>query len=83
MVSNRASAEQAWRVYATRFRIAPFFSDQKSRGFHLHTSPLSNQTRLERLLVAACFAYIWIVYRGSRCEQDGWMMIIHRGDRCD
>jgi hypothetical protein len=77
------SAEQACRLYAKRFRIETFFSDQKSRGFHLHKSHLSNQTRLERLLVAACLAYIWIVYLGSLCEQDGWMMIIHRGDRCD
>ena len=33
--------------------------------------------------MAACFAYIWIIYLGALCEQDGWMMIIHRGDRCD
>lgn len=83
LVSNMDSAEEACRLYAKRFRIETFFSDQKSRGFHLHKSHISNQTRLSRLLVAACLAYIWIVYLGSLCEQDGWMTIIHRGDRCD
>jgi Transposase DDE domain len=83
VVSNMNSAEQACRLYAKRFRIETFFSDQKSRGFHLHKSPLADQERLARLLVAACLAYIWIVYLGSLCEQDGWMTIIHRGDRCD
>ena len=33
--------------------------------------------------MAACLAYIWIVYLGALCEQDGWVRIIHRGDRCD
>ena len=78
-----ASAEEACRVYTKRFRIETFFSDQKSRGFHLHKSHLSNPQRLSRLLIAACLAYIWIVYLGSVCMQEGWVSIIHRGDRCD
>lgn len=83
LVSNMDSAEEACRLYAQRFRIETFFSDQKSRGFHLHKSHISDQKRLSRLLVAACLAYIWIVYLGSLCEKDGWMAMIHRGDRCD
>ena len=63
--------------------IETFVSDQKSRGFHLHTSHLSDQERLARLLMAACFAYMWIVYLGAICVKDGWMTVIHRGDRCD
>jgi hypothetical protein len=39
--------------------------------------------RLSRLVMAACFAYMWIIYLGAICEQDGWMTRIHRGDRCD
>ena len=39
--------------------------------------------RLSRLLMAACLAYIWIVYLEARCAQDGWVSVIHRGDRCD
>lgn len=31
--------------YAKRFRIETFFSDQKSRGFHLHKSHLSDPVR--------------------------------------
>ena len=83
LVSNMDSAEEACRLYAKRFRIETFFSDQKSRGFHLHKSHLTHQERLTRLLMAACLAYIWIVYLGAVCEQDGWMTLIHRGDRCD
>jgi hypothetical protein len=83
LVTNIASADEACRWYGKRFRIETFFSDQKSRGFHLHKSHISESTRLARLLMAACLAYIWIVYLGALCEQDGWVCIIHRGDRCD
>jgi hypothetical protein len=83
LVSNMASAEEACRLYATRFRIETFFSDQKSRGFHLHKSHLSKPQRLSRSLMAACLAYIWIVYLGAICEKDEWVRIIHRGERCD
>jgi hypothetical protein len=83
LVSNLATAEEACRWYEKRFRIETFFSDQKSRGFHIHKSHLSDVQRLSRLLIAACLAYIWIVYLGSVCEKDRWRPIIHRSKRCD
>lgn len=83
VVTNLTSAEEACRLYGKRFRIETFFSDQKSRGFHLHKSHLSDPTRLSRLLMAACLAYIWIVYLGSICIEEGWVGIIHRRHRCD
>ena len=83
LITNMASADEACHLYAKRFRIETFFADQKSRGFHLHKSHLSDPMRLTRLLMAACLAYIWIIYLGALCGQDGWVSIIHRGDRCD
>ena len=83
LVSNMATAEEACRLYEKRFHIETFFSDQKSRGFHLHKSHISDVQRLSRLLIAACLAYIWVVYLGSVCEKDQWRPIIHRRKRCD
>jgi Transposase DDE domain len=83
LVSNMATAEEACRLYAKRFRIETFFSDQKSRGFHIHKSHMSDVQRLSRLLIAACLAYIWIVYLGSVGEKEPWRAIIHRRKRCD
>jgi hypothetical protein len=54
LLTHIASAEEACRLYAKRFCLATFFSDQKSRGFHRHKSHLADPTRLARLLIAAC-----------------------------
>ena len=83
LVSNLATAEEACRWYQKRFRIETFFSDQKSRGFHIHKSHMSDVQRLSRLLLAACLAYIWLVYLGSVCEKEQWRPLIHRRKRCD
>ena len=83
LVSNMDRAEDAIYYYKKRFRIETFFSDQKSRGFHIHKSHISDAQRLSRLLIASCLAYIWIVYLGSLCKKDGWQGIIHRRKRCD
>jgi hypothetical protein len=83
VVSNMATAEEACRFYEKRFRIETFFSDQKRRGFHIHKSHMSDVQRLSRLLIAACLAYIWIMYLGSVCEKDRWRPLIHRRKRCD
>ena len=83
LLTNLASADEACRLYAKRFRIETFFSDQKSRGFHLHKSHLADPARLARLLIAACLAYIWIIYLGALWEHKGWSCMIHRGARCD
>jgi Transposase DDE domain len=78
LVSNMSVAEEAIKYYQKRFRIETFFSDQKSRGFHIHKSHLEDCQRLSRLLIATCLAYIWIVYLGSVCKSDGWQAVIHR-----
>ena len=83
LVSNMDTAEEACHYYQKRFRIETFFSDQKSRGFHLHKSHISDPQRLSRLLIAACLAYIWMIYLGALCEKEKWRAIIHRKKRCD
>ena len=62
LVSNMSSAEDAIDYYTKRFRIETFFSDQKSRGFNIHKSHLTDPQRLSRLLIASYLAYIWLVY---------------------
>ncbi len=83
LVTNLDSSEEACHCYQKRFHIETFFSDQKSRGFHLHKSHLSDPQRLARLMRAACLAYVWIVYLGAWARHTGLHQIVHRTDRCD
>jgi hypothetical protein len=82
-VSNFELGEEALYWYRLRFRIETFFSDQKSRGFHLHKSHSDDPQRMARLMIAACLAYIWIIFLGLISHRDQWAAIIHRSDRCD
>ena len=83
LVTNLDSADEACAWYRKRFRIETFFSDQKSRGFHLHKSHLSDPARIARLMLAACLAYLWIVYLGALAMETGFNRTIHRTERCD
>ena len=83
LVTNMLDLEAAVALYRKRAHVETFFSDQKSRGFHLHNSHLSDPARLTRLLIAACLAYLWVVCLGVCALRDGWLKRLHRSDRCD
>jgi len=83
LVSNLRSVQTACDWYRKRAHIETFFSDQKSRGFQLDKSHVSDPTRVLRLMLAACFAYLWVVYLGTVAHRDGWTPKIHRRHRCD
>lgn len=83
LVTNLELAKEACRLYARRMRIETFFRDQKSRGFGLHKSHLHDPARMSRLLIAACLAYIWIIYLGALCLHRQDHGLIHRTHRCD
>ena len=83
LVTNMPEVDMALEMYKKRPHIETFFSDQKSRGFHIHKSHLSEPARLCRLLIASCLAYLWIVYLGICALQSDWMKRVHRQDRCD
>jgi DDE family transposase len=83
LVTNFELVDEACYWYAKRFQIETFFSDEKSRGFNLHKSHLSDPDRLGKLMLAACLAYLWIIFLGVTAHRDHWVSIIHRSDRCD
>jgi hypothetical protein len=83
LVTNMSDLDEAVAQYKKRAQIETFFSEQKSRGFNIHKSHLSEPARLCRLLIASCLAYLWIVYLGVCATQKDWMHKLHRQDRCD
>jgi hypothetical protein len=83
LVTNLSDLDVAVALYKKRPHIETFFSDQKSRGFQMHKSHLSDPQRLSRLLIASCLAYVWLVYLGVCALQEEWRGLLHRRTRCD
>lgn len=83
LVTSMDLAEEAIHYYRFRFRIETLFSDQKSRGFHLEKSHITEPARLSRLVMAAALAYLWMVYLGAEAIRGGWYRQFHRTDRID
>ena len=83
LVSNFADDRTALRWYRRRGHIETLFSDQKSRGFRLDLSHLSDPERLHRLLIVACLAYLWLITLGSQACADKLVGQLNRTDRCD
>ena len=71
LVTNLELGEEACELYKKRCLIETFFSDQKSRGFKVQKSRLKDPDRIARLLMVACFAYIWLVYLGVMAKKRG------------
>jgi len=83
LVTNLSSGYRACRHYQRRFQIETFFSDQKSRGFNIHKSHLSDPFRVGRLLLAACLAYLWVICQGLLVIAEKKSGLIDRTDRRD
>lgn len=83
LVTNLELAEEAMYWYRRRFRIETLFSDQKSRGFNVQRSHISDPVRLERLLIALALAYRWMIYLGEEALSQGYNKVFHRSDRVD
>jgi hypothetical protein len=83
LVTNFDLPGEACYWYKKRFQIETFFSDEKSRGFNIQRSHLFDPERLNTLLIAACLAYLWVIYLGLVALRKDWVKVIHRTDRCD
>lgn len=83
LLTNISDPQLAAALYHKRAHIETFFSDQKSRGFNIDRSHLSDPARLSRLLIASCLAYIWLIHLGVQAYHDDWRSRLHRRKRCD
>ena len=83
LISNHSSSLQVIQDYKKRQIIETFFSDLKTKGFHLQKSHISDLFRLGNLMVAACLGYIWVVLLGKYALDKGINEIFHKTERCD
>ena len=80
LVTNLDFGLEIKRFYKKRFKIEPFFRDQKSHGFHIQKSGLSDPKRLARLLIASCLAYVLAIMGGIKALKSKFYDKIARMD---
>lgn len=83
LLTSLSDGKEACRLYKKRPLIETLFSDQKSRGFCIDKSHLSDPKKLNRLLMASSLAYIWMVWLGVEVLASGNKRYIDHNTRTD
>ncbi len=83
LLTNLQDTDEACQWYQKRALIETLFSDQKSRGFGIDKSHLTDPEKLHRLLVGACLAYIWMIWLGVEVITKDYIHLIDHNSRCD
>jgi len=80
LVTNLDFTPEIQRFYKKRFKIEPFFRDQKSKGFYIQKSGLRDPERLQRLLIGTCLAYVVAIMASSKANKSKFYANISRTD---
>ena len=83
LLTSFYDVDETCRLYKMRALIETFSSDQKSRGFGIDKSHLSDPKKVSRLLMAACLAYIWMIWLGVEVLTTGQAHLLGPCSRCD
>jgi len=71
VVATTEGADQAVQTYEKRFGIEPMFKDQKSNGFDIEGTKVTDPKRIETLLILMTLAHIFCTSEGARKEREG------------
>lgn len=71
IMSTSEEAATSIRRYRQRFGIEPMFKDQKSNGFDLERTKVTNPKRIDTLLLLMALAHVLCTSEGTRRENAG------------
>jgi len=83
LVSNHTQAKQIIRLYKTRMWIEEMYGDMKGHGFDLEATQLDSAERINRLFLAVCFAFVWLISLGSWVVKNGHRHLLDCKSRRD
>jgi hypothetical protein len=79
MIVTTLEDDQPVARYHQRFWIEPMFKDQKSNGFELEQTRVTDAKRLEILLMLSVLAHLFCSCEGARQETQGMLPKKHAG----
>jgi hypothetical protein len=83
LISDLPAGRARFSDYALRMRVEATFQDQKSRGWNLEGSFITDLTRLDRLLLGLFVAMWWVCHLAASCIHHGERHRFDRHDRRD
>lgn len=69
LATNFETAQATLHAYRRRMWIEAMFGDLKGHGFDLETSHLRHAQRLDRLTLAVCLLYLWLIAFGQHVDR--------------
>lgn len=83
LISDRKAGKKQIKTYALRMRVEATFQDSKSRGWNIEASAVTEQDRLNRLLLGLFLALWWTSRLAAACIHHGQRARFDRRDRRD
>lgn len=83
VICDQPTRRQHWRRGRKRFWIEPTFRDWKSYGFDLEGSRISDEKRIDHLLLGMAVATLWLLHLGfwlDTTDRSTWLTADHRRD---
>lgn len=83
LVSDQAGRRSLIRLYTRRMWIEELFGDLKGHGFDLEATHIRQTERLDRLILAVCLTFVWLITLGSWVVKRGFRHLIDHKSRRD
>lgn len=83
LVSSLHRWHATLHAYRKRMWTEELYGDLKGHGFDLEATRLGSVLRLERLVLAVCLVYVWLLAFGSWVFKNGLRHYVDRRDRRD
>lgn len=83
LLSSQPVGRRTLRHYEKRMWTEEMYGDLKGHGVDLEATNLVHAERIDRLMLGACWMYVWLLALGSYVVKRGWRDQVDRKDRRD
>lgn len=83
LLSDRPVSVSTLERYKKRMWTEEMYADLKGHGIDLEATHLVHAERINRLMLGACWMYVWLLALGSYVVKRGWRDQVDRKDRRD
>ena len=83
LASDVSGRNDLIRRYKLRMWVEEMYGDFKGHGFDLEATHLRQVHRLDRLVLAICLAFVWLIAVGSRVVKKGLRHFVDHKSRRD